>query len=162
MSFFTTTIDENQCIGDSLETLNANFSALDTATLNLYTAPVVVFTCERNGTGTQNQFMSFGSGATQHEGTCMPFAGKIISAALQVYGATGTVTTDPCVNGVAQQEYRLTTTGINLTGNNIRYYTAPQLLFNVGDRVGWKQVGIPSSANCYNITFVVEFSGAQV
>ena len=47
MSFFTTTIDENQCIGDSLETLNANFSALDTATLNLYTAPVVVFTCER-------------------------------------------------------------------------------------------------------------------
>lgn len=28
---FTTLIDENQCIGDSLDTINANFSALDVA-----------------------------------------------------------------------------------------------------------------------------------
>lgn len=159
MSFFTTTIDENQCIGDSLETLNANFSALDAAVLNLYTAPVVTYTCERNSVGAQDGFMAFGNGASLHEGVCMPFAGKIISAALQVYGMTGTVAVDPCVNGAAQEEYRLATTGTNLTGNDIRYYSQPQLSFNAGDRVGWKQVNVPSSANAYNVTFVVSFSG---
>ena len=35
---FTTQINENQCIGDSLVTLNANFSALDTATCSVSTS----------------------------------------------------------------------------------------------------------------------------
>jgi hypothetical protein len=32
----TKKIDENECIGDSLTTINANFSALEVATCNLY------------------------------------------------------------------------------------------------------------------------------
>lgn len=33
---FTNEIDENECIGDSLTTINANFSGLEVATCNLY------------------------------------------------------------------------------------------------------------------------------
>jgi len=159
MSFFTTTIDENQCIGDSLETLNTNFSALDTAVLGLYTSPVVAFACERNNTGVQDQFMAYGSGAGIHNGICMPFAGNIISATLQVYGITGTVAVDPCVNGTPQEAFRLSTTGTNLTGNDIRYYTEPSLSFDIGSTIGWKQVIVPSSAGVYNVTFIVTFNG---
>jgi long-subunit acyl-CoA synthetase (AMP-forming) len=159
MSFFTTTIDENQCIGDSLDTLNSNFSALDTAVYDLYTAPVVAFTCERNSTGTQDQFMAHGDGAALHNGICMPFAGSIISAALQVYGMTGTVAVDPCINGTPQEDYRLTTTGTDVTGSHVRTFVEPPLSFSGGSTIGWKQVNIPSSANAYNVTFVVAFSG---
>lgn len=39
---YTTQISEEECIGDSLDTINANFSALDVAVCNLVTTPITV------------------------------------------------------------------------------------------------------------------------
>lgn len=39
---YTTEIDENECIGDSLTTINANFSALDVAVCDLVNTPQII------------------------------------------------------------------------------------------------------------------------
>lgn len=150
MGQYTRTIDENECIGDSLDTINANFNALD---MNFNTA----FCCERNGTGIINQFMSHGGSATIHNGIPMPYSGELIKAALEVYGVTGTVTVQPAINGAVYSDYQLTTTGTNLTGGQLSAYPV-SLKFNAGDTLGWKQISVPSSANAYHVTFVTRFN----
>jgi hypothetical protein len=149
MRNYTIPIDENECIGDSLDTINANFETLDSG----FNA---AFVCERFGVGTIGQYMANGNGAGTHIGPVMPYNGELLKAGLQVHNATGTTTVQPAVNGVAYSNYQLTTTGTNLTGSQLSAYAAP-LAFKAGDTLGWLQVSVPSSVNSYNVTYVVHF-----
>ena len=66
---FTTAIDENQCIGDSLDTFNANFSAIDTnvcTIVNQYNTLIRTLTAfaaspATTYTGLSTQFLSLNS-----------------------------------------------------------------------------------------------------
>lgn len=149
MSNTITYIDENECIGDSLDTINANFNVLNTQF-------TTAFHCETSGTGVLNQFMSFGGRATSQYGLAMPYRGQLLKASLQVFDATGTVAVQPAINNNTYSNYELSTTGTDLTSSQLSAYSTP-LEFNEGDVLGWKQVSVPSSANAYNVTFVTKF-----
>jgi len=149
MRNYTTYIDENECIGDSLDTINTNFETLDTG---FNTA----FVCEVSGAGVIGNYMAHSVTIPGSKGICMPYSGELLKAALQVYDITGTVAVRPAVNNIANADYQLTTTGTNLTGSQLSAYATP-LTFNAGDTFGWVISSVPSSAKGYNITYVVHF-----
>ena len=155
---YTTNISEDECIGDSLTTINANFSAIDTGLNRIALQPIVTFVCERNSTGSQDGFMSYGNGYSTHNGICMPYSGVIFAATLRCDSFTGTVAIDPCVNGSPKEDYRLTVTGVtNTSASDIEYFSTP-LIFNAGDLVGWKQTIVPTTAKGYHVVYMVKFS----
>jgi len=155
---YTTQISEEECIGDSLDTINANFDALDTAVTDLSSYFYSTFHCETSGAGIINRFMSYGSGATNHHGLRMPFSGQIINATLQANGSWGTVMIDPSINGVANTAGRLSITSdsTSLTGGVLSAFNPP-IAFNAQDTIAWRQTVVPVSANSYAAVYTVKF-----
>lgn len=155
---YTQIISEEECIGDSLVTINNNYSSLDTAITTLSTSMFhTVFDCERSGTGTTGQFMAFGNGASLHQGIRMPYNGEIISASFQYYNITGTITVGPQKNNTSPGNiYNFTATGTNITDGEFKVYN-PAISFEAGDRIGFKQIQSPTTADAYNVVFVVRF-----
>lgn len=155
---YTTQISEEECIGDSLDIINANFDALDTAATDLSSYFYSTFHSERNGAGVINQIMGYGNGAAIHNGLRMPFSGQIINATLQVNGSWGTVMIDPAINGVADTAGRLsiTSNGTSLTGGVLSAFNPP-IAFNAQDAIGWRQTVVPVSANSYTAVYTVKF-----
>jgi hypothetical protein len=155
---YTFQISEEECIGDSLATINLNYSNLDTAVTTLSTSMFyTVFDCERSGTGTTGDYMAFGNGASSHQGTRMPYNGEIITATFQYYGVTGTITVGPMKNGISPGTiYNFTATGTGITDGEIKTYSPP-IMFEAGDRIGFRQIQAPATATAYNVTFTVRF-----
>lgn len=161
----TRPISEDDCLGDSLDQpitstkggVNTNYLALDEAVQSLSASFTTAFFCERNGAGTANDVMSYGAGSTGGRGLRMPYNGQLIRATLQATNMTGTIAVDPIINNIPNVFYRLTTTGTSLTGGTTSSYTTP-LNFNANDTLGWRQTTVPSSANNYNVTYVVKFN----
>jgi hypothetical protein len=149
-------IDENQCIGDSLERINNNFDYLDTKFFTGYS-------CERNGNGSLNSFLSYGNGATNHTGLAMPYDGVLIKAGLAVTLLTGTLTVAPAVNGAANTNYQLSRTGagFGLTTDILSEYNPLlPLTFNAGDTFGWQQMtsfGAQQGVVNFNVNYIVRF-----
>jgi hypothetical protein len=116
------------------------------------------FACERSGTGSATNVMSFGNGAALGKGLRMPFAGKLLVATLSGTGINGTVTVDAYLNGTANSSYRLTATNgsaadVAVTQN----WSSSPLSFAAGDTLGWYQTVVPTAANVYNVSFYVIF-----
>jgi hypothetical protein len=155
---YTQIILEEECIGDSLTTINNNYSSLDTAITTLSTSMFhAVFDCERSGNGTTGGYMAFGNGATTHQGLRMPYNGEIISATFQYYNVTGTITVGPQKNNISSGNiYNFTATGTSITDGEIKTYNPP-ISFEAGDRIGFKQIQAPTSADAYNVVFTVRF-----
>lgn len=161
----TRPISEDDCLGDSLDQpitstkggINTNYLALDNAVQSLSTSFITAFTCERLSTGTANDIMAYGNGAAGGPGLRMPYSGELIRATLQVSNITGTVAVDPVINNIPNVFYRLTTTGTSLTGGVTSNYTSP-LTFSANSTFGWRQTQVPSSANNYNVTYIVKFN----
>lgn len=155
---YTAQISEDECIGDSLDTINANFSALDVATADLSSYFYSTFHCERGSNGTQNDVMAYGNGVPKGHGVRMPYRGEIINATLQVNGAWGTTTVDPAINGIADTNGRLTITSNNtsLTGGTLSAFNPP-VSFNAQDAIAWRQTTVPISAISYQTVYTVKF-----
>lgn len=118
------------------------------------------FTCERVGTGTTTQFMSFGNSSTVHQGPAMPFGGKLIAATLRAEAVTSNTTLYIAKNGTANTTYDLrynpATVGVAESGQHIQYYSTP-MDFVAGDRISVYQSLCPSSATGYTVTYFVVF-----
>ena len=161
----TKPISEDDCLGDSLDQpitttkggINTNYLALDEAVQSLSATFITAFHCERNGAGTVNDIMAYGAGSTGGPGVRMPYSGQLIRATLQVSNMTGTTTVTPIINNIPNVFYNLTTTGTSLTGGITSNYTTP-LNFNANDTFGWRQTQVPTSANNYNVTYIVKFN----
>jgi hypothetical protein len=152
---YTTQIDENECIGDSLDTINSNFASLDTTCATLSSTFTAAYTCERNDIGGANQVLSFGANATTHNGIRMPFNGIMIAASLQGHLIVGNISVEPYLNAIRQPVYRLTYIGSNTSGGQHIYYPVP-LQFNAGDALGWIQAAVPSGGR-FNVNFLVKY-----
>lgn len=152
-------IPETECIGDSLITINNGFAALDTAALTLSSTFTAAYACERNGVGAIGQYLAYGNGASDHTGLLMPYSGQIIAATLQGTDITGTITVEPCINGVTvvpSTLYRLVYTSADpQAGENNKKYNTP-ISFNAGQVVGWQQVSVPSSGR-FNVNYLVRY-----
>lgn len=144
------TIDENQCIGDSLDRINNNFTNLDT---KFYAA----YACELSGAGEVGRFMSYGSNSTNHTGLCMPYDGVLLKAAFRATSLTNVLTIEPAINGTTDSDYALTLNGTNFTGDVISNYIVP-LSFEAGDVLGWKQITLPDSVSSFNVNYIVRFT----
>lgn len=155
----TQLIDENKCMGDTLETFNDNYENLDNAVQSLSTSFISTLHCEGSG-NTVDQFLSHGDATTNHIGLRMPYRGELLAAALQVSNMTGTVTVDPTLSGTTFDEFRLTTGAqSNYTGGTSRRYEEPggidPLQFSQDDVIGWKIITAPS-VGTYTVTYVVK------
>lgn len=155
---YTFQISEDQCIGDSLDVINSNFSNLDTAVEDLSSYFFSTFHCETNGAGVINQPMSYGAGATSHRGLRMPYSGQIINATLQANGSWGTITIDPVINNTADTTGRLTIGSgtASLTGGVLSAFNPP-ISFNAQDTIAWRQTIVPVSAHSYSAVYTVKF-----
>jgi len=171
-SIYTQPIDENQCIGDSLDIINNNFQSLDTTFLNLSALNnvVVAFTCERVGTGAGGEYMGFGDGS-KNGYVVMPKLGYLLGATLDIQGLNiGTITVRPSLRRpnttppygseevFSGSAYELTW---NVQGNGqvINMYQQP-ILFPAASKIAWKQQVVPSSMNLngsYRVTFFVQY-----
>lgn len=155
---YTLQISEDECIGDSLETINDNFSDLDTAVTNLSSYFYSTFHCETSGAGIINRFMSYGSGATSHRGLRMPFSGQIINATLQANGSRGSIIVDPVINDTANTAGRLSfgSGTASLTGGVLSAFNPP-ISFNAQDTIAWRLTVPPTSALSYSTVYTVKF-----
>jgi hypothetical protein len=155
---YTIQILEDECIGDSLDTINENFSDLDTAITDLSSYFYSTFFCETSGAGIINRFMSYGSGATNHQGLRMPFSGQIINATLQANGSQGSIIIDPVISGNPNTAGRLSFgSGIaSLTGGVLSAFNPP-ISFNAQDTIAWRLTVPPTSALSYSTVYTVKF-----
>jgi hypothetical protein len=170
-SNYTVQIDENECIGDSLDKINNNFANLDTQMSGLSTLnnTIVSFVCERNGLGTQGQLMAFGDSSTTG-GLVMPLSGRIIAATLRVNSLTnGTITVAPRITELTDTEPGTTYTDADRSmtfstvatdSTNIvkNYPITRQIGFNQGARISWVQQAVSGSVSSYQVTFYVYFT----
>jgi len=129
-------------------------------TANQLSGVPIAFTCERVGTGTTTQFMSFGNSSTVHQGPAMPFNGKLIAATLRAEAVTSNTTLYIARNGTANTTYDLrynpATVGVAESGQDIEYYSTP-MSFVAGDRISVYQSLCPTGATGYTVTFYVVF-----
>lgn len=170
-SNYTVQIDENECIGDSLDKLNSNFASLDTQMSGLSTLnnTIVAFHCERNGLGNQGNAMAFGNGSTSGS-LVMPLAGRVIAATLRVNSLTnGTITVSPRVTELNELEPGTTYTDIDRlmsfstvatdSASIIKNYPiSRQIRFNQGARLTWIQQAVSGTVSSYQVTFYVYFT----
>jgi hypothetical protein len=153
---YTQQISEEECIGDSLDKINNNFSSLDATCATLSSTFTAAYACERNGVGDVGQLLAHGSGASAHRGLCMPYNGKVIAATLQGASINGTVSVQAYLNGTSLSEYSLTYTGTFSNGSDIETFSPP-LSFEAGDTLGWIQTVKPA-AGTFNVNYLVVYN----
>jgi hypothetical protein len=154
---YTQQISEEECIGDSLDTINNNFASLDTTCTLLSGTFTAAYVCEMNGVGGIGQILAYGDGAKAHKGLRMPYPGTLIAATLQGADIDGTVAVDPYLNGLPQTNFRLTYTDVipNIGGGQTRIFNEP-LQFNASDTLGWIQVTVPSGGR-FNVNYLIKY-----
>jgi hypothetical protein len=154
---YTDQISEEQCIGDSLDTINDNFLELDNAVQTLSGQFIVAHTCEINGPGSVDNVMSYGDGATDHFGLQMLYNGQLIAATLQCKGLAGQFGVDALLNNTPRPNYRLISNSISDGANSgPRLIFSTPLNFNAGDTLGWIQISAPSSG-VFNVNYLVRY-----
>ena len=117
----------------------------------------MLITCERNGIGTLNSSLAFGNGATLQDGLTFPFSGKLIAATMTCSSLTGTVTVRAYKNSIAQNAFSLTASSSGATVSAIQNWQSAPLSFSSGDLFVFKQIAVPTSADCFVVVFFIVF-----
>lgn len=123
---------------------------------SILSGQTVAFVGERGSSVVGNWF-AFGNGSTVNPGPVMPFAGRLLSATMQVNTATaGTHTAQVIKNGAVNASYQLSLNWSSGVATTTADFSSNPLTFAAGDYLNWQITAQPATA-VWCLTFFVTF-----